>query len=145
MTTTCCMHICHDGRYPEVWTLPVMFGARIIVHPSNGGRIVTGSIDKFEAGAGAASSAHAFYINVNGGGGSRIAGPKKIGGLLARSDECRRDVPSYPMMAEPRDCLFDAKIRVHDAFGYWPLRSFRASEDIAAGYLNLYRTLGGSR
>ena len=81
----------------------------------------------------------------DGGGGSRIAGPKKIGGLLARSDECRRDVPSYPMMAEPRDCLFDARIRVHDAFGYWPLRSFRASEDIAAGYLNLYRTLGGSR
>ena len=40
-----CMHICHDGRYPGVWTLPVMFGARLILHPSNGGQ-VTGSIDQ---------------------------------------------------------------------------------------------------
>ena len=44
------MHICHDGRYPEPWTLPVIFGARLILHPSNGGH-VSGSIDAFEAGA----------------------------------------------------------------------------------------------
>jgi len=60
-----CMHICHDGRYPETWTLPVMFGSRLILHPSNGGRI-SGSVDAFEKGAGrSTSTSHAFYVNVN--------------------------------------------------------------------------------
>ena len=31
----------------------------------------------------------------DGGRGSRIPGPKKIGGLLARSDECRRDAETH--------------------------------------------------
>lgn len=34
------MHICHDGRYPELWTLPVMFGSRLIIHPANGGEFL---------------------------------------------------------------------------------------------------------
>jgi len=70
-----CMHICHDGRYPETWTMPVMFGSRLILHPSNGGT-VHGSVDAFEKGANrSTSTSHAFYINVNGGGGSYIVGP----------------------------------------------------------------------
>ena len=36
-----------------------------------------------------------------------------------------------------------ARIRVHDAFGYWPMRSFRTSESVASSYLDFYRTLGG--
>ena len=39
------LHICHDTRYPELWTLPVMFGARLVLHPSNSGR-ATGSVDR---------------------------------------------------------------------------------------------------
>jgi hypothetical protein len=38
-----------------------------------------------------------------------------------------------------------ARIRVWDAYGYWPVRSFRASEETAAAYTVLYRSLGGAR
>ena len=138
-----CMHICHDGRYPEAWTLPVMFGARLILHPSNGGQ-VRGSIDAFEAGAArSTSTSHAFYLHVNGGGGSYIAGPQKYDNLIAVSAECRRDAPAFPMVNSPRECLLDARIRLWDAFGYWPIRSFRASETVAAAYVELYEALGG--
>ncbi len=140
-----CMHICHDGRYPELWTLPIMFGARLVVHPSNGGTI-GGSVDAFETRAAAATTTmHAFYLRVNGGGGSSIVGPGKYDNLVAVSDECRRDNPSFPMVGPPGECLLDAEIRLHDAFGYWPGRSFRASEAVARAYLRLYRSLGGGR
>ena len=140
-----CMHICHDGRYPEVWTLPVMFGARLVLHPSNGG-IAKGSIDAFEAGAGRATgTSHAFYAHVNGGGGSYVAGPQKFHNLLAVSAECRRDARSFPMIGPPKECLLDAKVRIWDAYGYWPVRSFRASETVAEAYTALYRAMGGTR
>jgi predicted amidohydrolase len=137
------MHICHDGRYPELWTLPVMFGARLILHPANGG-LVGGSIDAFEARAKrSTSTSHAFYVNVNGGGGSYIAGPQKFDNLIAVSAECQRDCVAFPMVGEPQECLIHANIRVRDAYGYWPVRSFRASEEAAAAYAALYRSLGG--
>jgi len=140
-----CMHICHDGRYPEVWTLPVMFGARLVLHPSNGG-IAGGSVDAFEAGAKrATTTSHAFYVHVNGGGGSYIAGPQKFDNLLALSAECRRDAPSFPMIGPPQECLLDARIRLWDAYGYWPVRSFRASEAVAQACAALYRQMGGRR
>ena len=68
-----CMHICHDSRYPDIWTVPVMFGARLILHPAN--------------------------------------------------DE------------KPEESI--------DAFGYWPVRAYRASEEIAEAYLSLYKSMGG--
>lgn len=140
-----CMHICHDGRYPEVWTLPVMFGARLILHPSNGGA-VSGSIDAFEARAKASTTtSHAFYVHVNGGGGSYIAGPQKHDNLVAASAECRRDSKSFPQVGPAQECLVHAEIRIADAFGYWPVRSYRASEEMASSYLELYRAMGGSR
>lgn len=140
-----CMHICHDGRYPETWTMPVMFGSRLILHPSNGGR-VRGSVDAFEKGAGrSTSTSHAFYVNVNGGGGSWIAGPQKFDNVHDVSAECRRDNTAFPMVGAPVECMVASRIRVHDAFGYWPVRSFRASEDVAAAQLALYRALGGNR
>lgn len=140
-----CLHICHDGRYPEVWTLPVMFGARLILHPSNGGK-VSGSIDAFEATTKASNTtSHAFYLRVNGLGGSSIVGPQKYNSLIAVSPECRRDTPTFPVVGAPCEGLFHANIRVHDAFGYWPMRSFRASESAAEAYLALYRSLGGRR
>ncbi len=140
-----CMHVCHDGRYPDVWTLPVMFGARLVLHPANGG-LVKGSIDAFEARAkGSTSTSHAFYAHVNGGGGSYIAGPEKFDNLLVTSPECRRDSPSFPAVGTPKEGLFHARVRVHDAFGYWPMRSFRASEGAAQAFLSLYRAMGGSR
>ncbi len=140
-----CMHICHDGRYPEVWTLPVMFGARLVLHPANSGE-VSGSIDAFEARARtSASTSHAFYVNVNGGGGSYIAGPQKYDNLIAVSTECRRDSRTFPTVGRPEECLVHARVRIADAFGYWPVRSFRASEEIATSYLRLYRAMGGTR
>ena len=140
-----CMHICHDGRYPEVWTLPVMFGARLIVHPCNGGSI-SGSIDGFERSMqGTTSTSHAFYLRVNGGGGSCLISPQKHGNLMAVSPECRRDVPTFPSVGPPQEGLLHAPIRVHDAYGYWPMRSFRASEQVASSYLALYRAMGGGR
>ena len=140
-----CMHICHDGRYPEVWTLPVMFGARVVLHPSNGGTM-TGSIDALERGAGrSTTTSHAFYVHVNGGGGSYIAGPGKFDNVMAVSDECRRDGSSFPNLGEPTESLLQAVVPVGEAFGYWPTRSFRASEEIAGAYTNLYRAVGGKR
>jgi len=146
-----CMHICHDARYPEVWTLPVMFGARVIIHPANGGKI-SGSIDAFEAIAKSlitptshASTAHAFYLQVNGGGGSFISSPHKYNNLLAVSEECKRNTKSFPMVGDPQECLVEARINVEEAYGYWPVRSFRASEEIASAYYNLYRAMGGKR
>ncbi|MBT3193977.1 MAG: carbon-nitrogen hydrolase family protein [Verrucomicrobia bacterium] len=141
-----CMHICHDGRYPEVWSLPVMFGARVIVNPSNGGNI-SGSIDSFEARAKSTvtPTAHAFYLHVNGGGGSFISGPQKGNNLLAVSEECKRTSGSSPMVGDPQECLIEASISVEEAYGYWPVRSFRASEEVASAYCNLYRAMGGKR
>jgi predicted amidohydrolase len=140
-----CMHICHDGRYPELWTLPVMLGARLILHPANGGQ-VRGSVDAFEAKAkGSTSTSHAFYVHVNGGGGSYIAGPKKFDNLIAVSDECQRDNRAFPMVGEPVECLLHANLHIWDAFGYWPVRSFRASEETAAAYGSLYQSMGGQR
>jgi predicted amidohydrolase len=139
------MHICHDSRYPETWTLPVMFGARLMLHPSNGGQ-VRGSIDGFETQSSrTTSTSHAFYLRVNGGGGSCLVSPDKFNNLLAVSDECQRTSPSFPMVGPPVAYLFDKKIRLHDAFGYWPVRSFRASESIAEAYVALYQAKGGTR
>jgi len=139
----CCLHICHDGRYPQVWTLPIMFGARLVLHPCNGGA-VTGTVDAFEArSAGATTTMHTFYVRVNGGGGSAIVSPAKHHNLLARSHESRRDNPDFPNVASAGECLFTADLRLADAFGYWPVRSFRASEQVAQAYLDLYRALGG--
>lgn len=139
------MHICHDGRYPETWTLPVMFGARLVVHPSNGGT-VGGSVDAFERRVGGSTrTSHAFYVSINGGGGSCIAGPQKFDNVLAVSSECQRDVATFPSVGPAQECLLDAKIRVWDAFGYWPVRSFRASEEVAAAQRALYRAKGGQR
>lgn len=141
------MHICHDNRYPEVETFPVMLGARLILHPSNRGwKKVGGSIDAFEALAKSSTvTTHAFYIHATTGGGSFIVGPQKYDNLIASGIECSRDSKSFPMVGEPQECLIDANIRIHDAFGYWPVRSFRASEEIAAAYLNLYSKMGGRR
>jgi len=139
------MHICHDGRYPPVWTLPVMFGARLVIHPANGGTI-GGSVDAFEARAkGSTTTSHAFYLHVNGGGGSFIAGPQKYDNVLAASAECARSSRSFPAVSKPAECLLHADLRIRDAFGYWPVRSFRASEETARAYVDLYRSLGGRR
>jgi len=139
------LNICHDRRYPELQTLPVMFGCRLLLHPSNGGQI-SGSVDSFEADAMyQTSQTHVFYMNVNAGGGSFIAGPEPAGSLLAASAESTRDNPDFPMVSEPTETFFHATIRVHDAFGYWPARSLRASESTARAYADLYRELGGAR
>lgn len=139
------MHICHDARYPETWTLPVMFGARLVLHPSNGGQ-VRGSVDAFESGASRhTTTSHAFYLRTNGGGGSCLIGPDKFNNVLTVSTECQRSTPTFPMVGPPQNCLFDKKIRLHDAFGYWPTRSFRASESVAEAYVSLYRARGGKR
>lgn len=139
-----CMHICHDGRYPEVWTLPVMFGARVVVHPANAAN-TSGSIDAFEARVKCqvTPTAHAFYLHVTGGGGSFIAGPHKYDHLLAVSEECKRNSKSFPMVGDPQECLVEARVNVDEAYGYWPVRSFRASEEIASAYCSLYRAMGG--
>lgn len=137
------LHVCHDRRYPELSTLPVMFGARLVIHPSNAGDI-SGSVDAFEARAMADSdTTHAFHINVNGGGGSYIVGPQREDNLIAVSPECDQYNDDYPMVGPAQESLLHAKIRVHDAFGYWPERSLRASEATAEAYQSLYHQLGG--
>ena len=139
------LHVCHDARYPDTWTLPVMFGARLILHPANGGKPRC-SVDGLERLAHAAvTSGHAFYLHVNGGGGSYLVSPHKYDNLLATSLESRRDNPAFPMVGEPVECLLHANLRIHDAFGYWPVRSFRVSEASARAYVDLYRARGGAR
>jgi predicted amidohydrolase len=138
------MHICHDWGYPELRTLPVMFGARLVIRPANDGTF-NGSVEAFEAVAKySALESQVFYMNINGGGGSYIVGPRAYyEGVIDSSLECRKDNPSFPAVGKPQECIISSKIRIHDAFGYWPVRSFRASENIAEAYLNLYRSLGG--
>ena len=139
------LNVCHDARYPDTWTLPVMFGARLILHPANGGRPRC-SVDGLEQLAkNAVVSGHAFYLHVNGAGGSYLVSPHKYDNLLDTSLESRRDNPAFPMIGEPVECLLHANLRIHDAFGYWPARSFRLSEASARAYVDLYRARGGSR
>jgi len=138
------LHICHDHRYLELQTLPVMFGCRLVLHPSNADNAADSASAVEALAKHSTAQTHAFYINVNAGGGSYIAGPPAKGKLIAVSDESGRDSPEYPMVGEPVECLVDSKIRLHDAFGYWPARAFRASEAIAQSYVDLYRALGGS-
>jgi hypothetical protein len=145
-----CMHICHDGRYPETWTLPVMFGARIVVHPANpvnelksrpkSSPLKPECITTFqpEQETGATGSSHAFYLHVSGGG-ANIASPQKNGKSMVEYNKWVSE------SGEVRESLCHKKIRVHDAFGYWPTRSFRASEETARSYLALYRSMGGRR
>ena len=139
------LNVCHDARYPDTWTLPVMFGARLILHPANGGKPRC-SVDGLEQMANAAGlSSHAFYLHVNGTGGSYLVSPHKYDNLLDTSLESRRDNAAFPMIGEPVECLLHANLRIHDAFGYWPARSFRLSEASARAYIDLYRARGGSR
>ena len=139
------LNVCHDARYPDTWTLPVMFGARLILHPANGGRPRC-SVDGLEQLAkNAVVSGHAFYFHVNGAGGSYLVSPHKYDNLLDTSLESRRDNAAFPMIGEPVECLLHANLRIHDAFGYWPARSFRLSEESARAYIDLYRARGGSR
>ena len=139
------LNVCHDARYPDTWTLPVMFGARLILHPANGGKPRC-SVDGLEQMANAAAlSSHAFYLHVNGTGGSYLVSPHKYDNLLDTSLESRRDNAAFPMIGEPVECLLHANLRIHDAFGYWPARSFRLSEESARAYIDLYRARGGSR
>ncbi len=65
--------------------------------------------------------------------------------LIATSAECRRDNARFPMVGPAQECLLQAKVRIHDAYGYWPVRSFRASEAVANAQLALYRSMGGKR
>ncbi len=140
------MHICHDGRYPEVWTLPVMFGARLILHPSNPVDKTDHreTVDRFEGRAkGSTTTSHAFYLQVSGAGGSYIAGPQKHNNLLAASPECTRDNEDFPLCGKVAEGLVHSRIRIHDAFGYWPVRSYRASEEVARAYRVLHEAWGG--
>ncbi len=139
------MHICHDGRYPDVFTLPIMFGARLVVQPCNGGTHPL-SVEAFEAECTQSTrTTHAFYLQVDGGGHSCLVSPHKYDNLIAMPPECRRDNPAFPMTGPPREGLFSANIALHEAFGYWPVRSFRASEAAAEAYVDLYRARGGRR
>ena len=139
------MHICHDSRYPDVWTVPIMFGARLILHPANSGQIKE-SIDAFEAKAKLSTiTSHAFYLHVNAGGGSYLVGPQKRNNLISVSRDCQRSSLSFPMVGEMQEGLFHARIRIHDAFGYWPIRAYRSSEATAKAYLSLYESMGGFR
>lgn len=71
---------------------------------------------------------------------SRLYDPD--GHVVADGAKVHSCEPAFPNVGEPGECLLDARIRVHDAFGCWPVRSFRASEQ-AAAYVQLYRCLGG--
>lgn len=49
----------------------------------------------------------------------------------------------FSMVGEPQECLVEATINIDEAYGYWPVRSFRASEEVAAAYYQLYKAMGG--
>ena len=137
------LHICHDHRYPQLQILPVMFGCRLLLHPSNGGRVGDDVSREEGIASTATKESHAFYMNLNAGGGSYIAGPQRGGNLIAVSDEWGRENPDYPATGELQECFLQSRLRVHDAFGYWPMRAFRTSESVARAYVELYREMGG--
>jgi predicted amidohydrolase len=138
-----CLHVCHDRRYPELTTLPVMFGSRLNIHPVNGG-LITGTRESVQALAKEETwTNHAFYLRASAGGGSYIVGPQKFNNLITISSESMLTSVPGGIVGNPEEELIHAQIRIHDAFGYWPIRSYRASESIAEAYDHLYRAMGG--
>ncbi len=141
-----CMHICHDARYPDTWTLPVMFGARIVLHPSNGGNI-NGTISHFESSIkGSTANHHCVHMHSSAGGGSFIAAPKGRSAEIIASSSCvNRNNSSFPMVGKPQEELVHGTVRTHNAFGYWPVRSLKSSAGIEKAYIALYKEYGGKR
>ena len=138
------LYICHDNRYPELQTLPVMFGdSSPPASLERRCRQRGPSAPSRRVARAASRQTHAFHMHVNAGGGSYIVGPEREAELLAASEESRSDNPDNPTVGKPAECFFHAKVRIHDAFGYWPTRAFRASESIARAYADLYREIGG--
>lgn len=139
----CALIVCHDARYPDAQQVPVMFGARVILHASGAGRWAARKAPLVDVGStdGVTSALHAFYVHTNSSGGSRIVSPD--GRVLAVASELRR-CKGRECSVRPREELVHAVIRVHDAFGYWPLRAMRASESAARAFRALYRAMGGT-
>lgn len=142
------LHVCHDQRYPELATLPVMFGARLVLHPKGTADINDlpnpNTADYYHGWSEeTANYLNAFYLETGGVG--HISGPRGGGTVLCVSENAEKDNGRAPFIGKTCYNVFYSDIRLHDAFGYWPMRSFRASEEVAAAYLNLYRAMGGKR
>lgn len=124
--------VCHDGHYQDVWSVGVMGGARICLHPANGGKLRGKIPDITSSYRGHGTAFDSFYAFVNGGGGGYINYPttnrKVPDTLLAVTPDLRQDAPSYPEYKDLGDQLAHAKLRLYDASGCYPLRTLRAGK-----------------
>jgi hypothetical protein len=124
--------VCHDGHYQDVWGVGVMGGARLCLHPANGGRL-SGKIPAIrESYAGRGTPFDSFYAFVNGGGGAYIVYPtrnrKVPNTVLATTPDLEDTAPTFPDYKDQGDQLAHARIRLWDASGCYPLRTLRAGK-----------------
>jgi predicted amidohydrolase len=121
--------ICHDARYPDVWSTGVMGGARLCIHAS-GAAGPRGTVAEFlNSIRKAGGDLDAYWVCVNSGGGSAIVYPcrnRKFPEtiLAAPPDLMKRAAQTR---YQPMDqVLAHARIRLWDACGAFPMRTLRA-------------------
>lgn len=137
--------VCHDGHYQDVWSTGVMGGARVCLHPANGGRL-SGDIPSLVNGwKGLGSGLDSFWLRVNGGGGAAIIYPtsnrKVPNTILAVTPDLTEKSPTYPKYSDQGDQLAHARIRLWDASGCYPLRTLRAGAKAYAAWSSLMPTV----
>ncbi|HON05225.1 MAG TPA: hypothetical protein P5065_04590 [Candidatus Ratteibacteria bacterium] len=121
--------VCHDAHYQDVWAVGVMGGARLCLHPSAGGRLKGKIPEIINEYRGLGTAFDSFWVRVNAGGGSAIIYPsrnrKQTDTILAVPDDLTEKSPTYPEYSYIGDLFANAKIRLWDATGCYPLRTLR--------------------
>jgi predicted amidohydrolase len=122
--------VCHDGRYPDVWSVGVMGGARLCLHPLGAGTPSGPIPTLLESYRDLGSQLDAFWVRTNAGGGSAIVYPganaKQRETILAVPKDLTNENPAYPNYSPMGDLLAHARIRLWDASGVYPLRTLRS-------------------
>jgi len=122
--------VCHDGHYQDVWSVGVMGGARLCMHPAGSGGPVGQPIANILAGyRGLGTGLDSYWVRVNSGGGSAIIYPasnrKQPNTILAVPDDLTEKNPTYPNYSSMGDLLAHARLRLWDASGTFPMRTLR--------------------
>lgn len=129
--------VCHDGHYQDVWATGVMGGARLCVHPAAGGTTRKGMIEDLRRKLvhNPGTALESFWLHVNAYGPTAIYYPvttaKVRDALLAVSEELTERSPTYPVYSPMGDQLVEARLRLWDASGAYPMRTLRSGR---AGY-----------
>jgi hypothetical protein len=123
--------VCHDGRYQDVWTAGVMAGARVCFHAISAGRIPEGTPirARVEGYGDLGQNLDAYWVFCNSGGDAGIVYPcrnaRVRNTVLAVPAALSEASPGWPNYKHMGDQLANAKIRLYDATGCYPMRTLR--------------------